>query len=128
MHLWQVIGVNVADIQVTVSVRAATQRLVAKLLILKQRRNCIEPEARHAAIQPEATRVKHRLLDRRIAPVQVWLLLVKLVIVELFRLRVVLPRRAAKVADPVVRRYRLAVRVHALGVAPDIPVALGVGL
>ena len=121
VHLREIVGVGVLEVGIALGVGAAERRLIAQLRILEQRRDRIEAESGDAAIQPEAHGAEHRLLDLRIAPVEIRLLAVELVVVELVDRRHVLPGRAAEEAHPVVGRQRLGARA-ALAVVPDIEV------
>ena len=66
-------------------------RLVLHVFCFKQSRDCVEPEASHSLVQPEPQHTEDRLLNLWIAPVQVRLLGVELMVVKLLRCRVVLP-------------------------------------
>src|SRR5205085_11558159 len=95
-------------------------RLIAQLRVFEQARYRVDTETRDPAIEPELDHTIHRLLDLRIAPIQVRLLHIKIVVVVLVRLRVDLPGRAAEPGEPIVRWAPV------LSIAPDIPVALGI--
>ena len=88
----------------------------------------VHAEAVHALVQPEAHDVVDLFADLRVLPVQVGLLDGEVVQVELAGRLVPLPYGGAEAGNPVVRRNRLAVLVEALGVAPDVVVAVGVVL
>ena len=74
VHFRQVVGVDVAQVGVALGVGAAARRLIAQLLVFKQRGHRIQAEAGDSPIQPETHGVEHGVLDRGIAPVQVGLL------------------------------------------------------
>ena len=95
--------------------------LIAQLRIFKQSGNRIEAEAGYAAIEPEAHRIEHGLFDLRIAPVEVRLLGIELVVVPLLCGGIVFPGGVSKGALPVVGRD-----AGSLAIAPDVPVALGI--
>ena len=95
--------------------------------IFEKRGNGVEAEAGHAALQPEADDVLEGLVDLGVVPVQVGLLDIELVVVVLAGLFVPLPRRVAEARLPVVGRLALVGGRLALAVAPDVPVAIGVG-
>ena len=88
----------------------------------------VHAEAVHALVQPEAHDVVDLFADLRVLPVQVGLLDGEVVQVELAGRLVPFPHGGAEAGNPVVRRNRLAVLVEALGVAPDVVVAVGVVL
>ena len=94
------------------------RRVVPQLRILHQHVGDVDPEPVDAAIEPEAQYVEHRRPDRRIAPVQIRLLLEMGVQIELLGVLVPLPHRAADLADPVVR-----IQLSRSGVCPYVPVA-----
>ena len=79
----------------------------------------IEAETGNAALVPEAGDVQHGVVDRGIAPVQVGLLGIEIVVIPLAGFRVVSPAGTAEFGIPVVGRL-----IVALAVAPDIPVAI----
>ena len=96
-------------------------RIVPQLRILHHEVRHVHPKAVHPAVHPKPEGIGHRLLDVRVAPVEVGLLLQERMQVVLSRRMVELPRRAAEDAQPVVRRPTVRRRV-----APDVPVPLGV--
>ncbi len=100
-------------------VRSRKDRIVREFGIFKKRVHRIQPESRDAALVPESRHVQHRLFHRRIAPVQVRLLRIKVVVVILIGLRIELPRRQPKRRKPVVGRLP-----RPLAVAPDKPVTM----
>ena len=112
--------------------RCARRRFVSQTLILEQRRHHVQPKSSDVAVEPEAHDVRYRPLDRRIAPVQVGLLLVISAVIELPPRRDPLPSRAEEAAGPIVR-WRAAVagvgtlecadarRIGRQAIAPDTP-------
>src|ERR1700734_3857979 len=78
----------------------------------------VEPEAGHTSPVPPLGGAVHRADHGGIAPIQVGLLRVEVVVVVLFCFCVPLPRGAAKYREPIVRR------IGSLSIAPDVPVAL----
>src|SRR5260370_3283043 len=93
-----------------------------KIGVFKQARDRINAKPRYSAIQPEAHGVVHGFAHLRIAPVQIGLFGVKVMVVKLIRSGVECPGRMAKPRLPVVGRL-----AYPLAVAPDIPVALRIG-
>ena len=93
-------------------------RVVAELGVLHHVPDDVDPEAVDAALQPEAHGVVDRRPHRRIAPVEIGLLLQEGVVVVLPGGRVEFPGAAAGLAHPVVGRAAARRRV-----APDVPVA-----
>src|ERR1700722_19843495 len=69
---------------------------------------------------PKSGDIEHRLLNGRVAPVQVRLLGFKVVIVVLSRGGIECPRGTAERRLPVIRRLSWS-----LAITPDIPVAAG---
>src|SRR5260370_26358729 len=94
-------------------------RIVAKLRILDQMPDHIDPEAVDPFPKPEAHDVINGLAHRGIAPVQIRLLAEEGVIIILPGRGVVFPGAAAEFRQPVVRRPAVPGRL-----APDVPVAL----
>ena len=95
--------------------------IVAQLFVFDNEANDIHAEPVHAAIQPKAQGVKHGSFYVRVAPVEFRLLWHKLMQVILPGRFIPRPRRAAKKAAPVVGQ-----RAVGLGIAPDVPIPLGV--
>ena len=111
---------------------------VAQLWVFEEGGDGVEAEAGDAAVEPEPHGAEHGFLDCGIAPVEVGLLLVELVVVELVDGGDPLPGGAAEAGDPVVGRDaafvfeallvgRDAGGVGRDAVVPDVPVVLGVG-
>ena len=122
VHFRQVVGVLVLDVLVAVGVCSGQKRVVVEIRIFEEARDGVEAEAGDAAIQPEAHHVVHRFADFGIAPVEVGLLGIKMVVIELAGPRVEFPGGVAEPGLPVVGRL-----AGAFAVAPDVPVALGIG-
>ena len=133
VHLGQIIDIVRFDRGIAIGVGAAGLCFVAQLRILEQRRDGVQPEPRYAAIEPETQHPEHRLLDRRIAPVEIGLLLVEAMVIELLARRHPGPGRAAEDRYPIVRRHtaivlifllkrRDARRVGGQAVVPDVPI------
>src|SRR5256885_8969654 len=80
----------------------------------------VDAEASDAAVEPEAVDLVESVANGGIPPVEVRLLREEVVQVELAGMRVKGPRRAAKGAQPVIRRA--AIRP---GIGPDVPIAMG---
>ena len=109
-------------------VEAASEdcRVLGEGEILRDQVDDVHAEAVHALVQPEAHDVVDLFADLRVLPVQVGLLDGEVVQVELVGRLVPFPHGGAEAGNPVVRRNRLAILVEALGVAPDVVVAVGV--
>ena len=119
VNLRKVVGVDVAEVGVALGIVAAECRLIAQFRILEQRGDGVETEAGDAAIQPEAHRGEHGVLDLRVAPVQIRLLPVEHVVVELIDCRHVPPGRATEQTHPVVGGQALTGGAG-LAVVPDV--------
>ena len=100
---------------------AGVRRVVAEGVVFDEVPEDVDAEAVDAAVEPEAEDVEHGLLDFGVAPVEVGLGGEEGVVVVLAGGVVELPGAAAEVAEPVVGRAAVGG-----GVAPDVPVALGV--
>jgi len=117
----QVVRVFVRDISVTVGILPWENRIIVEIGIFKQTRDRVDSKPGHAAFQPEAHSVIHGFAHLRIAPVQVGLLGIKMVVVILIGGGVKLPRRMAKPGLPVVweagpsrcrrAKYQIALRL-----------------
>ena len=112
--------VVVAQVLVTV-LRALQHRIGSVLGILHGKVTGVQPEALHTTLEPEPEGVEHRLLHRRIPPVQVGLLGEETVQVVLAGVVVVGPCRSAEHRNPVVGLGSVGCRVP-----PHVPVAPGV--
>ena len=95
------------------------RRVVPILLILVKVVDCIHPKPVNASVEPESQHVAHGLLDLRIAPIEVRLLLQVRVVVVLAGNFIEGPGRTAKLALPVVWRGTVRLRV-----SPHVPVPL----
>ena len=134
VDLGEEVGVDVFVVGVALGVGAGEDGLVAELGIFKEGGDGVETKAGDAAVEPELHGAKHGFFDSRVAPVEVGLLLVELVIVELVDGGLPLPGGAAEEGDPVVGRDAafvfvggFAVGGAGLAVAPDVPVVFWVG-
>ena len=123
VHLRVVVGVLVLDVAVAVGVVSGQVGVVVEVGVFEEARDGVDAEAVDALVHPEAEDVGHGFLDLRIAPVEVGLLLVEVVVVPLTGLLVVGPGGVAEPGLPVVGRAGQ----DAFAVAPDVPVALGIG-
>ena len=79
---------------------AGEDGLVAELGIFEEGGDGVETEAGYAAVEPETHGVEHGLFDGGVAPVEVGLLLVELVVVELVDGRGPTPRRSRRRGRP----------------------------
>ncbi|MDF2741747.1 MAG: hypothetical protein K0S88_3117 [Actinomycetia bacterium] len=95
--------------------------VVAQPVVLDQRHQGVDPEPVDPPGQPEAQGVEHRLLDLGVAPVEVGLGVEEHAVVVLPGRLVPAPGAVADIPQPV-GRWAAA----GPGVAPDVPVALGV--
>ena len=100
---------------------ARVRWIVAKLRILDQVPDHVDPETIHALVEPEAQNVLHRRAHILVAPVEVGLFGEKSVVIILAARLVPLPGAAAEIAHPVVGRAAAWRRI-----TPDIPVAFRV--
>src|SRR5579875_3006314 len=96
---------------------AEIKRVIAQVGVLEDEMGGIDPKTIDAPLQPEAHNIKHGGFDRRIAPVEVWLLLEESVQIILAGGAVPLPGGATHCAQPVV-----GWRAIGLSVGPYIPV------
>ena len=97
--------------------------VVPILRILVKVMDGIHPKPIDTSVEPESQHVAHGLLDVRIAPIEVGLLLQVRVIIVLSGSFIESPGRTAKLALPVVRWRPVRLRV-----SPHVPVPLWVGL
>src|SRR6266446_9316684 len=93
--------------------------IVAKLRILDQMPDHVDPETVDALAKPEAHHVMDGPAHLRFAPIQIRLLGQEGVIIILPRRGVVLPGAAAEFRQPIVGRAAIRRRI-----APDVPVTL----
>ena len=98
-------------------------RIVAILLILVEMVDSIHPKPVNTSVEPKSQHVAHGLLDLRIAPIEVRLLLEVRVVIVLTSDFVESPGGTAKLALPIVRWGTVRLRV-----SPDIPVPPRIGL
>ena len=104
-------------------------RAVGEAFGLRDEVDDVHAEAVHAAVEPPAHHVVHGLADFGVFPVEVGLFAGKHVQVELLGLLVPLPAGAAEGGVPVVgfgAAFAGLQALHLAGVAPDVPIALGV--
>ena len=112
------VGQEAADVRRALG-PGRVRRIVAKLLVLDEVPDHVDPEPVDPACHPEPQHVGHRAPYGRVSPIEVGLLGQEGVVVVLAARRIERPGRAAEIAHPVVGRA--AVR---RGIAPDVPVAL----
>ena len=103
------------------AVGCAARRVAAQFAVVEVEVDDVEPVAVDAEVEPEAHRIQHRVLHRRVVEVQVGLAGQEVVQVVLAAPRVPLPGGAAEDRQPVVRRRAVVARV-----GPDVPVGLRV--
>ena len=96
MHLGQIVGVFVLYVGIAVSVGAGKNWVVVQIGIFVQSRDGIDAKASHATIKPEAQHVVHRLPNLGIAPVQIGLFTVEIMVVILVGLGIELPGGVSK--------------------------------
>src|ERR1700737_985253 len=103
MHLRQFgVGLVLLD-GITVRILSgANDRIIVQARVLKERIHRVQPEAGYAALVPPAAHLEHRVLDRRIAPVQVWLFGIKKMIVILVCAGIERPGGPPKCRSPVI--------------------------
>ncbi len=121
MNFRQVVCVLVRDLRIAISVLPGQYRVVMQIGVFKQARDGINSKPGHAPVEPEAHGVVHRLPHLGIAPVQIGLFRVEVMVVILVGDWVECPCGMAKPRLPVVGRL-----VWPLPVSPDVPVALRV--
>src|SRR6266853_6601240 len=102
MHLRELGVVLVLQIRISLLVGAGQDRIVGQLWVFEERVYGIQAKAGDAALVPPAVGVEHSLLDRWIAPVQVRLLGIKVMIVILLGSGIEFPRRPAESRNPVI--------------------------
>ncbi len=120
MHLRELGVVLVLRIRIALLVGAGQDGVVGQFRIFKKSVDRIKAEAGDAAFVPPPRGVEHGFLKRRIAPVQIRLLGVEVVIVVLLGGGIEFPCRPTEKRNPVVGRLS-----RSLAVAPDVPVAMG---
>ncbi|OGP14900.1 MAG: hypothetical protein A2053_06325 [Deltaproteobacteria bacterium GWA2_50_8] len=79
----------------------------------------IQPKAIHAAVQPKANHVQAGLAYLGVAPVQVWLLWVKHVVIILATFCIPFPAWCAKNRFPVIGQAAIG-----FGIPPDVPIGI----
>src|SRR5579859_289965 len=117
MHL----RIVVAHRLVQNSLRREIERIIAQVGILENIMSGIHTEPVYSAVQPEADDSEHGSFDRRVSPVEVWLLFEKRVQVILTGRVVPFPGRSAHHTQPVVRRGTAGPWV-----GPYIPIPFGI--
>ena len=98
------------------------RRVVLQSAAMEIQVRSVETEAIHAAVQPKARYLQHRILHGGAVKVQVRHLRQEVVQVVLLPPRIPAPRGAAHPALPIVRRCAIWLRVR-----PHVPIRLGVG-
>src|SRR5207253_2490111 len=88
MHLGQLLVVLVLRFGIAVFVRSRKQGVIAEVGVFEQGIHRIQPEARDAPLIPPSGHFEHCFLDRRIAPVQIGLLGIEIMVVVLVGLRI----------------------------------------
>ena len=126
VNLGQIIGVFVLDVAIAIGIVTGQIGIVVQVRIFVEARDCIDAEACNAALHPEVEHAIHGLVNFGIAPVEIGLLHIEIVVVVLARLLIPLPRRVAKPRLPVIRRLAFIRRCLAFAIAPDVPVAFGI--
>ena len=96
-------------------------RIVAELGIDKHDIHCIQTKTGDAALVPPAGHVEHVFFNFGIAPIQVGLRWIKIMVEPLAGRGVVFPCGTSKQRSPIIRRL---LRIPC--VAPDVPVPLGI--
>ena len=98
------------------------RRIVPQVRIEQGKIERIEPEAVHAAIQPEPHHIDERILDIRIVQIQLRLARQEIVHVILLPTRIPCPGRSAKHSLPVIRRCSIR-----FWIAPNVPIRTSIG-
>src|SRR5260370_18528101 len=119
MNLRQVVGVFVLDVWITIGILPRQNRIVVQAGILKETGDRVNPKASHSAIKPEAHHVIHGLSNLRVAPIQVGLFCVEILVAILIRCGITSQAGTPKQGKPVV--WWMAT---VFPIAPDIPVPL----
>src|SRR5215472_13128847 len=83
VNLWQHVGVFVVEVWIALRVKAAQHGLIAKLWIFKQSWYCVKAEPGDTSVEPEAQNLEHRFFYIWVAPIEIGLLFIKLVVIEL---------------------------------------------
>ena len=121
MNLRQIVRVFVGDIWIAISILPGQDGVVMQIRVFKQARHGVDSKPCHATAEPEAHGVVHGVPDLGIAPVQIGLFRVEVMVVILVGDWVEFPRGMAKPRLPVVGRL-----ARPFPVSPDVPVALRV--
>jgi len=119
MNLREVVRVFMLDLGIAVRILPRQNGIVTQFGILKKAGDGVNPKASHATVKPEAHRVIHGLADLRIAPIEIGLFLVEIMVVVLIRCGIKGPCGMAEPGKPIIRGT-----ARALSIAPDIPVTL----
>src|SRR5713101_6093873 len=104
MHFGELGVVLVLQIRIALLVGAGQDRIVGQLWVFEERVYGVETKTGDAALVPPAVGVEHGLLDRGIAPVQIRLLGVKIMIVVLLGGGIEFPCRPPERRNPVIGR------------------------
>ena len=126
MHFRQIVGVFVLDVAIAIGVVAGQIGIIVQIRVFVEARDRINAKTGNAALHPEIEHTIHRLVDFGVAPVQIRLLHIEIVVVVLPRLLVPLPRGVAEPRLPVVGRLAFVVGGFTFAIAPYVPVALGI--
>src|SRR2546423_10753309 len=122
MYFGQIVRVLVLNVGIPESIFARKDGIIMKIGVFKKPGNSIYAESRRAPIEPEAHDVIHCFTHFRIAPIQVRLLYIEIVVIPLTGFLVEGPGGMAKPRLPIIRRLS-----GAFSVTPNVPVALGIG-
>ena len=96
MHFGQIIRVFVLDIGIAERILARKNRIIVQVRIFEESRDRIHAKSCRATIQPEAQHVIHCFAHFWVAPVQVRLLNIEIVVIPLSGLGVEGPRGVPK--------------------------------
>jgi hypothetical protein len=116
----KIVGELVLNVAVAEGVVAGKDRVVVQVGVFEKTGDRIETKAGDAFVEPEAHDVVHGFAHFWIAPVEVGLLHVEVMVIVLARRGVEGPCRVTEPGLPVVGRPTI------LAVPPDVPVALGI--
>ena len=100
-------------------IRARSRRIVRERGIFVQSIDGVEAESGDAALVPETCHVEHGFFHGGIAPIQIGLLRIKVVVVILICFCIEGPSRSSECGQPIIWRP-----MGALAIAPDVPVAM----
>src|ERR1700676_2992646 len=118
MHFGELGDVYAREVGAAELVFTGRRSIVGQAGIFEERVNGIETEAGNAALVAEARHVEHGVFYRGIAPVEVGLLGIKIVVIVLAGFFVEGPGRYSEFRLPIVGR------LIAFAVAPNIPIAI----